>query len=70
MEKKRIRILPGRPCGILASPKLPTERPELRNEFRSLGSEAELVAEMMCLVSRVEHANHATDRHPDGWSTE
>lgn len=31
--KERRRILPGKPCGIVVSPKLPSERPELGNRY-------------------------------------
>lgn len=31
--KERRKILPGKPCGIVVSPKLPSERPELGNRY-------------------------------------
>ena len=51
--------------------KLPTDWPELGNHLGGfLGLAAEPVAEMMCLFSRTEPANHTTQMHLDGWSTE
>lgn len=31
--KRKKKILPGKPCGIVVPPKLPTERPELGNGY-------------------------------------
>lgn len=70
VDGKERRILPGKPCGIVVSPKLPRESLSLGRIHTSLGSEAELAAEMMCLVVlRVEHANHSTAVQPDGFYT-
>lgn len=55
----------------MESLKLPTDWPELGNHWGGfLGLAAEPVAEMMCLFSRTEPANHTTQMHLDGWSTE
>lgn len=62
-----MRILPAGSFDIVESLRLPTDWPEFGNHLGGfLGLAAEPVAEMMCLFSRTEPANHTTQMHLDG----
>lgn len=71
MRSKIIGILPAGSFGILDLLSCQLTGLGLgMNLVGFLGLAAEPVAEMMCLLSRTEPANHTTQMHLDGWSTE